>query len=72
MTKHGPVLPIWTCGGCSEPWPCYARRRELRREYAAAPIALAGLMRSYLAAASQDMSWAPAATLRRRFLGWLP
>ncbi|MFI1192721.1 hypothetical protein ACH4T9_05565 [Micromonospora sp. NPDC020750] len=71
MTEHGPVLPIWLCAGCAAPWPCATRRHELLQEYAASPIALALYMGSYLVAASQDMSWAPAGTLHRRFLGWL-
>ncbi|MEH1057906.1 hypothetical protein V6U89_22190 [Micromonospora sp. CPCC 206171] len=35
-----------------------ARRRELRAEFADAPVSL-------------DLTWAPAGTLHRRFLGWL-
>lgn len=53
------------------PWPCATRRRELRAEYAASPLALAVYMQSYLTAATQDMSWAPPIALERRFLGWL-
>jgi hypothetical protein len=68
---HGPVLPIWTCGGCGAPWPCRTRRQELIAEYAGAPVSLSIYMASHLMAATRDMSWAPAGTLHRRFLGWL-
>ncbi|WP_433345242.1 hypothetical protein [Micromonospora sp. CA-111912] len=71
MTEHGPVLPAWLCAGCSAPWPCATRRNELLQEFAASPISLALYMGSYYVSASQDMSWAPAGTLHRRFLGWL-
>lgn len=40
MTTHGPVLPIWSCGGCDAPWPCRTRQRELRAEFDDAPISL--------------------------------
>ncbi|PWR14203.1 hypothetical protein DKT69_17530 [Micromonospora sicca] len=72
MTMHAPVVPIWTCGGCGAPWPCRTRRHELRAEYQGAPTSLALYMGSCLVAATQDMGWAPAGLLHRRFLGWLP
>ncbi|MEU8328780.1 hypothetical protein [Micromonospora sp. NPDC048839] len=72
MTTHGPVLPLWLCEGCDRPWPCATRRGELLDEYATSPVALAGYLGSHLAAAMRDMSWAPADTVYRRFLGWLP
>lgn len=71
MTTHGPVLPIWACGGCGASWPCRTRRQELLAEYAGAPVSLSIYMGSQLVAATQDMSWAPAGALHRRFLGWL-
>ncbi|MFG1677388.1 hypothetical protein [Micromonospora sp. NPDC049282] len=71
MSAHGPVLPVWTCDGCGGPWPCETRRRELRAEYAGAPISLALYMGAQLARATADLSWAPARALHRRFLGWL-
>ncbi|MGW0216412.1 hypothetical protein ACWDXH_18675 [Micromonospora chokoriensis] len=70
MTSHGPVMPIWSCGGCNLPWPCPTRRRELRAEYADAPVSLALYLGAYLIQASEDMAWAPAGTLHRRFIGW--
>ncbi|MEV0154038.1 hypothetical protein AB0H57_09905 [Micromonospora sp. NPDC050686] len=70
MTTHGPVLPIWSCGGCDLPWPCPTRKRELRAEYADAPVSLALYLGSYLVQATEDMSWAPAGALHRRFIGW--
>ncbi|WP_433124814.1 hypothetical protein ACQPWW_20665 [Micromonospora sp. CA-240977] len=70
MTVHGPVMPIWSCGGCGLPWPCRARRLELRAEYADAPVSLALYLGSYLVQATEDMPWTPAGALHRRFLGW--
>ncbi|MGC5022190.1 hypothetical protein [Micromonospora sp. DT47] len=70
MTTHGPVMPIWSCGGCDLPWPCSTRRRELRAEYADAPVSLALYLGSYLVQAAEDMPWTPAGALHRRFLGW--
>lgn len=72
MTTHGPVLPVWTCGGCALPWPCATRRRELSAEFDRTPASLALYMTSCFTSASQDLMWAPAGTLHQRFLGWLP
>ncbi|WP_346534736.1 hypothetical protein [Micromonospora sp. DPT] len=71
MTTHGPVLPMWSCGGCGAPWPCPNRRRELRAEFADAPVSLALYMGAQLVRATEDLAWASAGTLHRRFLGWL-
>ncbi|MBO4205841.1 hypothetical protein [Micromonospora echinofusca] len=71
MTSHGPVLPIWHCGGCGAPWPCRTRRTELRAEYDNAPVSLALYLGAQLVVASQDLPWVPAGDLHRRFLGWL-
>ncbi|RBQ11273.1 hypothetical protein DQE82_11140 [Micromonospora sp. LHW51205] len=46
------------------------RRRELRAEYAGAPVSLALYLGAYLVQASEDMPWAPAGALHRRFVGW--
>ncbi|AYF28826.1 hypothetical protein CSH63_15450 [Micromonospora tulbaghiae] len=70
MTTHGPVMPIWSCGGCDGPWPCPTRKRELRAEYADAPVSLALYLGAYLVQATEDMPWTPAGVLHRRFLGW--
>ncbi|WP_446213432.1 hypothetical protein [Micromonospora sp. IBSANI012] len=70
MTNHGPVMPIWSCGGCNAPWPCPTRRRELRAEFADAPVSLALYLGAYLVQAAEDLTWVPAGTLHRRFLGW--
>jgi hypothetical protein len=70
-TTHGPVLPLWTCGGCNLPWPCATRKRELRAEFERAPVSLALYMGSYLVWAAQDLSWIPACGLHQRFLGWV-
>nr|WP_091193146.1 hypothetical protein [Micromonospora narathiwatensis] len=70
MTSHGPVMPIWSCGGCGLPWPCPVRKRELRAAYSDAPVSLALYLASYLVQATEDMPWAPAGVLHRRFLGW--
>ena len=70
MTTHGPVMPIWSCGGCDLPWPCPTRKRELRAEYADAPVSLALYLGSYLVQAAEDMPCMPAGALHHRFLGW--
>ncbi|RUL91900.1 hypothetical protein [Verrucosispora sp. FIM060022] len=70
MTMHGPVMPIWSCGGCDLPWPCPTRRRELRAEYAGAPVSLALYPGVCLVQAAEDMPCAPAGALHRRFIGW--
>lgn len=72
MTRHGPVLPLWLCETCDRPWPCAPRHAELLSEYGDASTSLALYMDMCLISAGQDMSWAPADVLRRRFLGWLP
>ncbi|NHO79517.1 hypothetical protein DLJ60_24040 [Micromonospora chalcea] len=71
MTTHGPVLPVWSCGGCGAPWPCPTRRRELRAEFAGAPVSLSLYMGSYLVWAAEDLTWVPAGVLHQRFLGWV-
>lgn len=70
MSTHGPVLPIWSCGGCGGPWPCATRRRELRAEFDGAPASLAIYMGSYLVWAAEDLVWVPAGRLHERFVGW--
>lgn len=71
MTVHGPVLPIWSCGGCDAPWPLPTRRRELRAEFAGAPVSLALYMGAQLVRAAADLHWLPAGAMHRRFLGWV-
>ncbi|WP_301547991.1 hypothetical protein [Micromonospora sp. C95] len=46
------------------------RRRELRAEYADAPVSLALYLGGYLVQAAEDMPWAPAGALHRRLVGW--
>ena len=72
MTAHTPVPPLWSCAGCSLPWPCTTRRQELLALYDEAPVSLALYLGRCFIDAAQDLSWAPAGTLYRRFLGWLP
>jgi hypothetical protein len=71
VTTHGPVLPIWSCGGCDAPWPCRTRQRELHAEFDDAPISLALYLSAQLVRASEDLTWVPVGALHRRFLGWL-
>jgi hypothetical protein len=71
VTDHGPVLPIWSCGGCGAPWPCRTRRQELQAEFVGAPMSLALYMGAQFVRAAEDLTWAPAGTLHRRFLGWI-
>ncbi|MFJ6199798.1 hypothetical protein [Micromonospora sp. NPDC092111] len=70
MTAHGPIMPIWTCGGCDLPWPCPTRKRQLRAEYGGAPVSLALYLGAYLVQAAEDMPWTRAGALHHRFLGW--
>lgn len=51
--------------------PCGTRRRELLAEYEDAPVSLAVYLGAQLVRATADLSWAPAGTLHRRFLGWV-
>ena len=59
VTTHGPVLPIWSCGGCAAPWPCPTRRRELRAEFDGAPVSLALYLGAQLVRAAEDLTWLP-------------
>jgi hypothetical protein len=70
VTSHGPVLPLWTCGGCGAPWPCATRKQELQAEFEDATVSLALYMGAYLVSAAEDLVWIPAGYLHRRFLGW--
>ena len=70
VPTHGPVMPVWSRGGCDLPWPCPTRRRELRAEFADAPVSLALYLGAYLVQATEDMPWAPSGALHRRFVGW--
>ncbi|KAB1916023.1 hypothetical protein F8274_01600 [Micromonospora sp. AMSO31t] len=70
-TSHEPVLPIWSCGGCAGPWPCAARRQQLRAEFGGASVSLALYLGAQLVRASADLHWLPAGVLHRRFLGWV-
>nr|WP_145775824.1 hypothetical protein [Micromonospora olivasterospora] len=47
------------------------RTQKLQAEYADAPVSLALYMGAQFARAAEDLTWAPAGTLHRRFLGWL-
>ncbi|GIM85130.1 hypothetical protein Sar04_20950 [Salinispora arenicola] len=55
VTAHGPVQPVWNCGGCGLPWPCPTRKQELRAQFAGAPVSLALYLGSYLVQAAEDM-----------------
>lgn len=70
MTTHGPVPPTWSCGGCGLPWPCPTRQRELRTEYADAPVSLALYLAAQLVDATQDLTHVSAGQLHHRFVGW--
>ena len=71
VTSHGPVLPMWNCGGCDAPWPCHTRQQELRAEFDGASLSLALYLGAQLVRACEDLSWLPAGVLHQRFLGWL-
>ena len=48
-----------------------ALQQELQAEFDGAPVSLALYMGAQLVRAAEDLIWAPAGTLHRRFLGWL-
>lgn len=70
VTAHGPVQPVWSCGGCGLPWPCPTRKQELRAQFAGASVSLALYLGSYLVQAAEDMPRTPAGALHHRFIGW--
>ncbi|MET8282634.1 flavin reductase [Micromonospora sp. NPDC005174] len=70
MTSHLPSTPAWTCRGCGVDWPCRARRRELRGEYAGAQVSLTLYLAAQLVDATRDLAHVPADSLYGRFLGW--
>ncbi|MGI5212916.1 hypothetical protein [Plantactinospora sp. CA-290183] len=71
MTTHGPVRPLWRCGGCGAAWPCPTRKRELRAEFDGAPVSLGLYLGAQFVRAARDLPRSPAGALHRRFLGWL-
>ncbi len=70
--EHAPVTPDWACGSCGEDWPCATKRTRLLDEYQVDRASLNVYLGSCLAAASQDLRTAPVASLRDRFIGWVP
>ncbi|MFF5174274.1 hypothetical protein ACFY3U_16770 [Micromonospora sp. NPDC000089] len=70
--EHVPVTPCWTCGSCGDEWPCATKRSRLLSEYRADRGSLSVYLGSCLAAASADLPAAQGASLRGRFIGWLP
>ncbi len=72
MSVHAPTRPQWSCVGCSAPWPCASRRRQLVAEYPDDLLPAALYLASCLVEAAHDLPEAPAGVLYRRFLGWLP
>ncbi|MCI4061992.1 hypothetical protein MRQ36_05195 [Micromonospora sp. R77] len=69
MTTHGPVLPVWSCGGCGLPWPCPTRQCELRAEYADVPVSLALYLAAQFVDAARDLAHVPAGHPHHRFVG---
>jgi hypothetical protein len=62
----------WICLGCSLPWPCPTRQRQLLGQYADAPVSLALLLGSALVEATADLRDIPAGELHDQFVAWLP
>jgi len=61
----------WVCLGCSLPWPCPTRRRQLLGQYADAPVSLALLLGSAMIEASADLRGVLAGEPYDQFVGWL-
>ena len=71
MSAHNPMAQSWVCLGCSLPWPCPTRRRQLLGQYADAPVSLALLLGSAMIEASADLRGVLAGELYDQFVGWL-
>ena len=72
LDEHVPMTPGWTCGSCGEEWPCAEKRARLLTEFQADRASLNVYLGSCLAAASADLPATPGASLRARFIGWVP
>jgi hypothetical protein len=72
MTSHVPMAQSWFCLGCSLPWPCATRQRQLLAQYQDAPASLALVLSSALVEACADLREVPAGALHDQFVGWLP
>lgn len=72
MTAHAPMAQSWLCLGCSRPWPCATRQRQLLAQYQDAPASLALVLSSALVEACADLREIPAGDLHDQFVGWLP
>jgi hypothetical protein len=68
---HSPMRPSWNCSGCSAPWPCPTKRRQLLAEFHGAPTSLGLLMAVRMSDAAVDLHDVPAGEIHRRFLGWI-
>jgi len=68
---HMPMRPFWNCTGCTGPWPCATKRRQLLAQYADARISLHLLMAMRLADAAGELGHVPSGDLDDRFLGWV-
>jgi hypothetical protein len=75
VSAHNPMARKWTCLGCGEPWPCRTRQRQLRAQYAGAPVSLALLLGAAMIEAAGEpdgeLRHDPAGALYTRFVGWL-
>jgi hypothetical protein len=71
VTVHGPLLPTWVCGTCDAPWPCSARKCELRTEFDGDRVPLALYLAAHFVRAAADLVGFSAGSLYRRFLGWV-
>jgi hypothetical protein len=65
---HQPVRPGWSCGRCSEPWPCDQARQDLVMDlgWKRVPIYLAVMMEH----AAGDLNDARPNQLWERFIEW--
>jgi len=70
VSDHNAVRPSWVCLGCSDPWPCPSRQRQLLAEYDRSPVSLILYLNALFVAACMDLPHVPAGELHARFLGF--
>jgi len=68
---HTAVRPSWVCPSCDVPWPCATARRDLRAEYADAPVSLGLYLAACMVEAAEQLPAESTGELYARFLGWI-
>ena len=70
--EHQPTRPDWLCGGCQEPWPCWAAKDELRAHFSGDRSGLTMALAVDVADALNDLTAVSTRDVVERFVGWLP